>query len=85
MAEPIEMQFGILNWVGPVSRECITRRCRCPHAFGMSGQLKSILKHRILGVRKRVSCAESGLTSLNDLYFVWVFLHFLGLQWLHLR
>jgi len=43
--------------------------------LGVSGQLKSILKHRILGVRKRVSCAESGLTSLNDLYFVGVFLH----------
>ena len=39
--------------------------------FGVSGRLKSIILHRILGLGKRVSCAQNGWTNLNDLYVVW--------------
>jgi len=46
---------------------------RCPMGrgtFGVSSQPKSIVKHRILGVGKRVSCAKTGWIDLNDLYVV---------------
>jgi len=37
--------------------------------LGVSGRVKSIVKHRILGVGKRISCAKNGWTDL-DLYVV---------------
>jgi len=46
----MEMQFGILSEVGPGT--CITWDVDAPverGIFGVSGQLKSIVKHRILG------------------------------------
>jgi len=49
-AEPIEMQFGMQRRVGSGSMyymecRCFTRR----GTFGVSGRLKSIVKHRICG------------------------------------
>jgi len=38
--------------------------------LGVSDGLKSIVKHRILGLCKRVSCAEDWWTDLNDLHIV---------------
>ena len=50
-AEPIQMQFGLLSLVGPENMyymgvDPYTARS----SFGVSGQLKSIVKHRTLGV-----------------------------------
>jgi len=57
--------------------------------FGVSGQLKSIVKYRILGFDKRVSCAKNGCTDLSDLYIMWhVFVQgvaFWGSRWLCLH
>jgi len=68
MAERIQMQFGMLTWVGQGT--CITWECRCHHGkghfWGVS-QLKSIVKHRILG--KRVSCAKAGWILICDMFF----------------
>jgi len=38
---------------------------------GVSGLLKSVVKHRSLGVEYRVSCAKDWLTNLNDTYVTW--------------
>jgi len=43
-------------------------RCTCltgRGTFGVSGRLKSIVKHRILGSSTRVSCAKNVWTDLN--------------------
>ena len=67
-AEPIEMQFGMLSRVGPGNHELYegadapTKR----GTFGMSGRLKSIVKHGILGVGGKASCAN-GWTEFNNL------------------
>jgi len=51
-----------------------TKRITCVDApmgrgtFGVSGQLKSIVKHRIWGLGNRVSCAKNIWTDLDDLY-----------------
>ena len=48
----IEMQFGMRRWVGPGNHvldggaDSLTGR----GTFGVSGRLKSIVKHRIFGV-----------------------------------
>jgi len=34
MTEPIDMQFGMLRWVGPGNMYHM--RCRCPHGRGTS-------------------------------------------------
>jgi len=50
-AELIEMQFGARSQLHPGNM--IAWGCRCPVAkgtFGMSGRLKSIVKHGIWGV-----------------------------------
>jgi len=38
--------------------------------FGVSGQLKSIVKNRILALCKRVSCAKNEWTDFNDVYVI---------------
>jgi len=51
--------------------------CRCPHGkgqLGVSGQLKSIVKHSILGVLKKGELCKNGWTDLNDMSCD-VFLH----------
>jgi len=64
MAQPIEMQSGMLSWVGWVQRTRITWECRCSMGrgtLGVSGRLKSIVKQRILGLSKKDElCKEMG-------------------------
>jgi len=65
----IEMEFGMLSPVdlGNVLHGALdapTERS----TFGVYGQLKSIVKHRIWVFGKRVRYAKNGLTNLNDLY-----------------
>jgi len=59
MAEPVNMQFVMLSQVGP--ENTYYTEMQRPHRkghFGASGRLKSIVKQRILGLGKRVSCAK---------------------------
>jgi len=63
MAEPTEMQFGMLGRVGPGN---VFRWCSCPAPTGsgtfvVSGRLKSIVKCRILGAGQ----ADAPLPSLS--------------------
>jgi len=58
------MQFGMLSRAGPGNMYYMAWKCKCPHGnghfLGVSGRLKSIVKHRTLGVcYKRVSCAKT--------------------------
>ena len=39
--------------------------------FMVSGRLKNVAKHGILGLGKRMSCAENRWTDVNDIYVVW--------------
>jgi len=53
MAEPIEMQFGMLSRVGPGKIQEYVLHWNVDAtmgrgSFGVSGQFKSIVKHRIL-------------------------------------
>jgi len=43
MAEPINMQLGMLSWVGPGT--CITWECRCPTGSSAFGSVWRIQKH----------------------------------------
>jgi len=58
MAEPIEMEFGMLIWVGPENMfhmgMYMHNFVAIAHSVGVSGRLKSIVKHRIWGLGKRV-------------------------------
>ena len=49
VAKPIEMQFGMLSWVGPRNHvlDGVQMPPREGALLGVSGQLKSIVKHRI--------------------------------------
>jgi len=38
--------------------------------FGVSGPLKSTVKHSIWGVAKKVSCVNNRWTDLNNIYIV---------------
>jgi len=63
------MHFGML--VGKVQGTCITWGVDAPMGRGTFGQLKSIVKHRVLGHWvKQVSCTKNGWANLNNLYVV---------------
>ena len=56
MAEPIEMQFGMLSWVGPGNIYCMGMYRYIPTGrgtFGVSAQLKNIVNHSICGLGNR--------------------------------
>ena len=58
IAEPIEMHFGILSWLDPGNIYVLHGNVDASTArgiFGVCGQLKSIVKHRILGLGKKVN------------------------------
>jgi len=86
MAEPIEMLSG-------GSREYLLHEdVDAPMGkgtFGVSGWLKSIVKHRILGLGKRVSCAKASGPILA-IYMSYVMFFAQGIafwesRWLHLH
>ena len=58
-ADPVEMQFGMLSRVDleNVLHENVDASVG-RSTFGVSDQLKSAVKNRILGLCKRVSCAK---------------------------
>jgi len=71
-AEAIETQFGMLNGVGPGNM-----RCRCPrgkeHFLGV-WLIENIVRHRILGLGKMVSCGKTGAPILTAYMSYYVFL-----------
>ena len=64
-AELIKMQSGMLSRVGPGN---IIWGCRYLHGKGHFWGVWPIEKQEFQGSGKRVSCAKSGWTNLNDQY-----------------
>ena len=62
-AEAVKMQFEMLSCMGPGNIYYMRCRLQMPPLeralLGASEQLKNIVKYRILGLGKRVSCANN--------------------------
>ena len=69
MSEPIEMPFGMVTWVGP--RNHVIHGGPDPPREGailmVSGPLKTIVKHMILGLGKGAICVKASDLCKNDL------------------
>ena len=63
-AEPIEMQLGMLSWMGP-GNMYYTGDVNAPIGVGTFWGVWPI--DRILWLGKRVTCAKNGWTNPNDL------------------
>jgi len=82
MAEPLEMQFGMLSQTSQGNMYYMGRKWPMGRStFGVSVRLKSIIKHRIWGagwaIWAGLGCdlCKKGQTDLNNPYIVWHVLH----------